>query len=221
LIILNRWVRAINLLNKVALNLKQKYNIEVIVIPQDLSLIHAGEALYQNIKDKNIEVNILVNNAGVGTNGNFTEINFDLEISLLQLNIITLVTLCKLFIQDMKKAGNGKILNIASTAAFQPGPYMSNYYASKAYVLNFSEALYQENKNTDINISTLCPGATRTEFFNNAGMGNSSLATSIVMMDAKKVAEIGYAGLMKNKPVIIPGVINKILVQAVRFTPRF
>lgn len=206
-------------LSQLANKLETEFHIKALIIPMDITNENAPKIIHKTTE--NIHIDILVNNAGIGANGEFAKISYENEISLLQLNIISLVALSKLYLQDMVKQKPGKILNVASTAAFQPGPYMSSYYASKAFVLHFSEGLYQEYKKYGISISTLCPGATRTPFFENAGMGTSSLATSIVMMDAKKVAIIGYKGLMQNKAVIIPGIINKILAQSVRFTPRF
>ncbi len=208
-------------LSHLANKLETEFQVKALIIPQDLTQPNAPNIIYETTRNKNIHIDILVNNAGIGANGEFAKIPYEKEMALIQLNIVSLVALCKLYIQDMAKQQSGKILNVASTAAFQPGPYMSSYYASKAFVLHFSEGLYQEYKKHGITISTLCPGATRTPFFENAEMGTSSLATSIVMMNAKKVAEIGYKGLMQNKAVIIPGLINKILAQSVRFTTRF
>ena len=213
--------RNANKLETLAKQLKEQYKIIVKVIAKDLSKPDSAQEVYQQTHKENLSVNILVNNAGIGTNGRFDEIEDSKDLNLIQLNITTLVSLTKLYIKDMLHNGNGKILNVASTASFQPGPYMSCYYASKAFVLSFSEGLYNEYKKHGITVSAFCPGATKTDFFKNANMSNSSLATSFIMMDAKKTANIGFNGLMKGKAIIIPGLANKVLANSVRFSPRF
>lgn len=164
-------------------------------------------------------MDVLVNNAGFGTYGAFAETDLGTELEMLQLNIATLTHLTKLFLEKMLAEGNGKILNVASTAAFQPGPLMAVYYASKAYVLSFSEALANELRGTGVSVTALCPGPTRTGFQRRAGMGASRLFDWGVM-DAPTVATIGYRGLMRERPLIIPGLKNKLLGFSVRLAPR-
>jgi len=139
---------------------------------------------------------------------------------LIQLNITSLTMLCKLFGTDMVKHGSGRILNVASTAAFQAGPLMSTYYASKAYVLMLSEALKNELKNDSVTVTVLCPGPTQTEFFKRNDMIGTKLERSPYIMSAAEVAEIGFSGLMKGKTIVIPGLINKLLAFSVRLSPR-
>ncbi|NIW78946.1 MAG: SDR family NAD(P)-dependent oxidoreductase, partial [Calditrichae bacterium] len=137
-----------------------------------------------------------------------------------QLNVTSLTALTRLVLEQMRQRGEGKILNVSSTAAFQPGPSMAVYYATKAYVLSFSEALANELRGTGITVSTLCPGPTKTEFQRRAGFENVLLMKSRVM-SAERVARIGYRGLQKGKKLIIPGLLNKLMVQAaVRLGPR-
>ena len=163
---------------------------------------------------------MLVNNAGIGTYGKFTDFSTEKHMDLIQLNIASLTILCKLFGTDMVKKGSGRILNVASTAAFQAGPLMSTYYASKAYVLMFSEALKSELKKDNVTVTVLCPGPTQTEFFKRSDMIGTKLERSPYIMGAAKVAEIGFCGLMKGKTIVIPGLINKLLAFSVRLTPR-
>jgi len=135
-------------------------------------------------------------------------------------NMAALTHLTKLFLPDMLKKGWGKILNVSSTAAFQPGPLMAVYYATKAYVLSFSEALAQELRGTGVTVTVLCPGATASGFQKRANMEDSRLFSGNKVANAATVAHIGYRGLMTNKTVVIPGLYNKVLVESVRFVPR-
>lgn len=163
---------------------------------------------------------MLVNNAGIGTYGKFTDSSTEKHMDLIQLNITSLTMLCKLFGTDMVKNGSGRILNVASTAAFQAGPLMSTYYASKAYVLMLSEALKYELKQDNVTVTVLCPGPTQTEFFQRNDMIGTKLERSPYIMSAAKVAEIGFYGLLKGKTIVIPGLINKLFAFSVRLTPR-
>jgi hypothetical protein len=139
---------------------------------------------------------------------------------MIGVNISALTRLTKLFLGDMVKRGSGKILNVASTAAFQAGPLMAAYYASKAYVLHFSEALAFELRGTGVSVTTLCPGPTRTQFEKRANISDSGLFKSPNVMDAKTVAKIGYRGLMKGRTIVIAGAINKFMAFIVRLVPR-
>lgn len=189
----------------------------IITIPKDLSEPRSAKELYRQIKNAGFEIEILVNNAGVGVWGKFHEQSIEKVEQMLRLNIVTLTSLTHLFLQDMIKNRRGKILNVASIAGFFPGPLMTSYYASKAYVLHFSEALSKELEGTGITITTLCPGATETNFYKAAGAQYGMFVHS---MSAEKVAQAGYDGLMKNKKIIIPGLKNKLRVFATRFLPR-
>lgn len=167
-----------------------------------------------------ITINILVNNAGFATYGLFAETELESELKMMQLNMLTLTHLTKLFLPEMLACKTGKILNVASTAAFQPGPLMAVYYATKAYVLSFSQALANELEGTSVTVTALCPGPTESRFQARANMDNSKLVKDKQMMDASKVAVIGYRGLINNQTVIIPGWQNKLLALIAKFLPR-
>lgn len=206
-------------LRDLAEGLQKEFGIRARVIVKDLNRTSAPWEIYGELQQESIPVDILVNNAGFGTSGPFKDTDLAAELDMLQVNIAALTHLTKLFVRDMVKRGEGKILNVASTAAFQPGPLMAVYYATKAYVLSFSEAIGTELKGTGVSVTTLCPGLTESNFQARAGIKNLKL-TQIRLMDAYTVAWAGYEGLMKNKTVVIPGLTNKILVGLVRLTPR-
>lgn len=181
-----------------------KRSKKIIKIVQDLSKIGAAEELYQKVQALNIEVGILINNAGVGYAGEFilSDRKHQEEIMMINMNNLVLLTHC--VANEMVKSRSGKILNVASNGAFQPGPYIGTYYASKSFVLSFSKALRTELKRYGVSVSTLCPGATVSDFARRAGKQQLKLS-----MSAKKVADAGYRGLMKKKNVILPGIHNK------------
>jgi short-subunit dehydrogenase len=208
------------ILRQVSKELTQQYNVSVVCLAKDLSAPSVPQEMYDEIQRHNIQIDALVNNAGFATFGTFCETELQLTDEMIQVNVGALTKLTKLFLGDMVKRGSGKILNVASTAAFQPGPLMAAYYASKAYVLNFSEALRYELRGTGVTVTTLCPGPTRTEFQKRANMSASGLFKSPNVMDAKTVAEIGYRGMMNGDTIVIPGLINKFLAFFVRLLPR-
>lgn len=207
-------------LHQIAQDFQQKYGVTVKVLAKDLTKTTAPDELYQELKQEDIQIDILVNNAGFATYGFFHELDLNEELQLLQLNIVALTHLTKLFVKDMVKRRSGKILNVASTAAFQPGPLMAVYYASKAYVLSFSEAIANELKDKGVTITALCPGPTESGFQKRAAMEDSKLVKDQKIMDAATVAEIGYQALQNDKTVVIPGFKNKVLAMAPRFVPR-
>ncbi|WP_079479331.1 SDR family NAD(P)-dependent oxidoreductase [Halobacillus salinus] len=194
----------------------------VTVIPQDLAEPGAAEVLYQKVKDLDLTVEVLVNNAGFGLNGQFGELPLLDQQKMLQVNINALTELTHLFLEDIQAAPLYDIpkgvLNIASTAAFQPGPKMAVYYASKAYVLSFTEALVEEYKGTGITFTTLCPGATDTNFFKTANAEHTKLVNTTMAPD--KVAKAGFLGFVKGKRVVVPGAANQSLAYASKFIPR-
>jgi short-subunit dehydrogenase len=198
----------------------QEYDISVKSIVKDLSISTSPEAIYLELQQAEIEIDVLVNNAGFGIYGLFNETDLKSELEMLQLNVVGVTHLTKLFLKKMVKQGQGKILNVASTAAFQPGPLMAVYFATKAYILFFSEAIANELEGTGVSVTTLCPGPTRSAFHQRTGTENSERVKNMKMMDAKTVAAIGFRGLMKGQTVVIPGVKNRILASAVRFIPR-
>lgn len=208
------------LLRKIAQELASQ-DVQVNIIPSDLSDVAASQKLFDEVQNRRLPVDILVNNAGFGLEGPFRETKWEKEDEMIRLNILTLTGLTKYFMHPMIERGKGKILNVASTAAFLPGPYMSVYYASKAYVLSFSKALAYELKDIGVTVSVLCPGPTKTEFQDRAGVQNSTLFSGkrMPISTAKEVAQAGFDGLMKGKTVIVPGLLNKIGAVGSRFSP--
>mgnify|MGYP000035337134 CR=1 FL=1 len=200
----------------------QTNSINIHIIAKDLSISSSVDEINQELMDKNLNVNILINNAGFGFAGPFYELDLKSQLDMIQVNVNSLVKLTGLILPSMIKNGYGKIMNVASTAAFQPGPYMAIYYATKAFVLSFSEALYAELSHKGISVTALCPGPTRTEFQTRAGIEHINLFRTkfLPYMSAEKVAQIGYKGLMKGKRVVIPGLFNKLGTIAVRFVPK-
>ncbi|KYH28990.1 SDR family NAD(P)-dependent oxidoreductase [Clostridium thermopalmarium] len=206
--------RNIERLNNLAKEIIERFNVKVKTIQKNLALIGAAEEIFEEVESSNIDIDILVNNAGAGANGLFHEIDLKRDIEMINLNIAALTVLTKLFSRKMIERKEGKILNIASTGSYQPGPYIAVYYATKAYVLSFSEAITNELKDYGINVTTVCPGATKTEFSRRAGKADLGIA-----MDAKIVAQVAYDGLKKNKKLIIPGAKNKAAVFISKLLP--
>ena len=192
---------------------------KIIMLDIDLSKEEQINKLINYIDDNEIKVNILVNNAGIGSFGNFTEVDWNIEEKLIDINIKALTRLTKYFLPKMIENKSGGILNVASTAAFASGPKMATYYASKAYVLNLTEAIHEELRAFGVKISCLCPGPVRTSFQSKAGINKSEKAKKY-LMDADIVAKVGYEEFKKGKVIIIPGFKNKILVKANRLLPR-
>lgn len=188
------------------------YSNKIETIQADLSEIIAVDTVIDTLKSKNIYPNVLVNNAGFGLSGLFHELDYSKLIDMVHVNITALVALTRLMLPSMINRKNGGILNVASTAAFFPGPLMSLYYSSKTFVLYFSYALREELMDSGINVSVLCPGPTRTDFDQSSGMGNTRLIKRRLMpaMSAEKVATIGYNGFKAKRRTIIPGMFNKI-----------
>lgn len=214
--------RNVDRLKSLASEIKLKFGIDSVVIAEDLAKANAAEKVYKAVKKLKLPISVLVNNAGYGLNGEFHKNSFEEESKMIQLNVTTLAELCHLFLKDMIANNEGYILNVASTAAFQPGPMMTNYYATKAYVLSLSEGLAEEVKDYGVTVSCLCPGPTKTEFFERAKMSGSKLVqSSILAMNSEDVVAIGIKALFGKRVVKIPGIINFILAESVRFTPRF
>lgn len=205
-------------LEQIAKNFEKNYDIRVTILPLDLSQTNSASKLYSEITNRKIQIDILINNAGFGDYGNFVDSELDKTTSMINLNMTSLTELSLVFIKEMKKRNSGKILNIASTASFQLIPKFAVYAATKSYVLNFTEALHYELKDTNVSVSVLCPGPTATSFEKSANMKNSKLFKSGVMK-AKTVAKIGYNGLMKNKMTIIPGFKNQVMAILSNMTP--
>ena len=206
-------------LTQISQEFPQKYNVSVKILAKDLSIPASRDEIFATIQQASIQVDILVNNAGFGTYGLFYQTDLNAELDMIQVNAACVTHLTKLFVKDMVKRGYGKILNVASTAAFQPGPMMTVYFATKAYVLSFSEAIANELEGTGVTVTVLCPGPTASGFQQAAAMEDAKIANSARMMDTRTVAQIGYRGLMANKTVVIPGVMNRILAQSIKFSP--
>jgi short-subunit dehydrogenase len=206
-------------LTAVASELKQQHGIQVRVLPVNLAVPNASEEIVRTLKEAGVVVDVLVNNAGFGQQGPFHTNPHGNELSMIQVNIAALVHLTKLILPGMVERKNGRIMNVASTAAFQPGPNMAVYYATKSFVLSFSEALSEELRGTGVHVSAFCPGPTRTEFQSRAGISNAMMK-GFAGMDAAPVASIGYKGLMRGKRVVIPGVINRIGVFFAKISPN-
>ncbi|RCJ14502.1 short-chain dehydrogenase [Nostoc sp. ATCC 43529] len=207
-------------LREVAEKFESKFGNFVKPIVKDLSISTSPDEIFTELQQADIQVDVLVNNAGFGTYGLFHETSLTAELEMLQVNLVCLTHLTKLFLKDMVKQGEGKILNVASAAAFQPGPLMAVYFATKAYILSFSEAIANELEGTGVTVTVLCPGSTESAFHQRTGMADSKMLKGKRMMDAQTVAEIGYRALMKGKTIVIPGFINKLLAKSVRFVPR-
>jgi short-subunit dehydrogenase len=196
------------------------FPVSVKIIVKDLSLPDAAEEIYRELESENIRVEILVNNAGIGWWGAFVSADWKRQADTIMINMLALTHLTRLFAPGMVSQGAGKILNVASTAAFQPGPLMAVYYASKAYVLSFSEALAFELRGTGVSVTALCPGATTTGFQRAAAMEHIALFKMRQPASAADVARYGYDAMMKGKIVAIHGLLNRIVAFSVRFLPR-
>lgn len=191
----------------------------IIMLDIDLSKEEEIDKLISYIEDTGININILVNNAGIGSFGNFQELDWSIEEKLIDINIKAVTRLTKYFLPRMIENKSGGILNVASTAAFASGPRMATYYASKSYVLNLTEAINEEVRQYGVKVSCLCPGPVRTSFQSKAGINKSEKAKKY-LMNADIVAKVGYEEFKKGKVIIIPGFKNKILVSANKILPR-
>ncbi|MGG1679796.1 SDR family NAD(P)-dependent oxidoreductase [Neobacillus sp. NRS-1170] len=199
--------------------IKQSYSqLEVTVIPKDLSVIGAAKEVFNEIEDRGIDIDVLVNNAGFGLMGSFDELDIQKQLNMIQLNITALTELTYYCLQKMKQRNVGKILNVASTAAFQPGPQMAVYYATKAYVLSFSEALVEELSGSAVTVTTLCPGPTKTNFGAVANVEGTKMFSRAMASD--EVAKSGYKALMNGKRVVVTGGFNKAGALGAKFMPR-
>lgn len=195
--------------------LEKEFSVSVSVVVQDLSEPNAAETLIDSIKSQNLTFNILVNNAGFGESCEFINSDQENNLNMIQLNMIALTELTHESLPILVTHESPKILNVSSVGAFFPGPYMAVYYATKAYVQSFSEALHEELKDKGVAVCTLCPGPTESGFQSRAGFDKASQSAS-----ARDVAEFGYQSLMKNKAVAIHGWTNRLVIFLMRFTPR-
>jgi uncharacterized protein len=207
-------------LDTIAHELIATFGINALVITADLSKNDIAQEIYQELQQRGITIDYLINNAGFGDYGLFAESDWAKEAQMIDLNIKTLTHFCKIFVKDMIKNGSGKIMNVASTAAFQPGPTMAVYYATKSYVLSFSEAISNELEGTGVTVTALCPGPTLSNFQAAANLGESKLVKGKKLPTSAEVAHYGYKALMKGKVVAIHGWMNLVMATSIRFTPR-
>jgi uncharacterized protein len=206
-------------LEKLAEGLGRENKIEAIVLHADLSLPETPKRIFQELSVQKISVDILVNNAGFGLHDGFVKLPLQRQLEIIQVNVTALTELTGLFLPGMIQGKNGGILNVASVAGFLPGPNMTVYYASKAFVLSFTEALAEELKGTGVNISAFCPGSTETNF-SQVARGERSRKTKTSKMPADQAARYGHRAFRKNQVVAIPGFQNRLLVFLTRILPR-
>jgi short-subunit dehydrogenase len=211
--------RGVAKMQALADELKRKFQVSVTVIGADLETHDGAARLHADIKARGIVLSALANNAGYGAFGEFKDSALRSELAMMQLNMNTVVVLTKLFLPDLL-ATRGKILNTASTAAFQPGPYMAVYYATKSFVLSFSEAIASELEDTGVTVTALCPGPTASGFQDKADLGNSALIKGKKLPTSEEVAALGYRAMQRGQRVYIPGFVNWAMAQSMRFTPR-
>ncbi|TMD23282.1 MAG: SDR family oxidoreductase [Chloroflexi bacterium] len=206
-------------LDELAARLESEFRVKTLVVARDLAKPTAVDEIYEEVSAASMSVDVLVNNAGFPVFGLFTQTDLRVELEMLQVNVVALTALTKLFLHSMVERRAGRILNLASTAAFEPGPLMAVYYASKAYVLSFSEALANELHGTGVTVTALAPGPTRTGFQKRGVMEDSRLVQGQIA-DARSVAAAGYRGMMSGKTIVIPGFTNKLIPWVVRVSPR-
>lgn len=204
-------------LEEIKADIKNKHSASVEIFDIDLSKLDSAEELYKKVSDNNIKVDVLINNAGFGMKGGVNDIDINREENMLILNMITLTKLTRLFVGPMITAGKGNIVNIASTAAFQAVPKLAAYSATKAYVLSFSEAIAYELKEDNIKVTTICPGATQSEFAHVAKMDDSFSSKAPT---SRELAEFTYKKMEEGKVAAIHGFKNNFLTFSQRFVPR-
>jgi uncharacterized protein len=200
--------------------LKKQHGIRFRAIAADLADPAAPAGIVRELEAASVAVDVVVNNAGFGELGPFAETDLESARRMIEVNVAALTVLTKLFLPGMLARRGGRILNVASTAGFAPGPLMAVYYATKAYVISFSEALAEELRGSGVSVTVLCPGPTITEFQGVAHMESTRLFRMPGVMDAQSVARAGYAGLMHGKRMVVPGLLNQVLPLVIRFSPR-
>lgn len=207
-------------LNELAEELRKGQGIDVHVVPLDLSKSEAPRQLFDMTEEQGLTIDVVVNNAGFGLNGELNELDQARQIDMVRVNTLALTELTLRYVPGMIERGAGGILNVGSTASFQALPLMAVYGATKAYVLSLTEALAEELRGTGVKVSCLCPGPTETGFGAEAGMGNA-LIFNLGLMKVSYVARLGHRGLRRGKVVVVPGFFNRFSVLAVRFLPRW
>lgn len=208
-------------LDKIAATLRTQYGVLIHTLEKDLSLLSSPSEIFSEVNDNlKIPVFILINNAGFGSSGEFAQSDIQTEINQINVNVTSLTALTRLFLPSMIERNNGIIINVASTAAYQPGPYMSVYYATKSYVKNFTLALNNELKDTNVKACLFSPGPTNTDFQRRANITRSVIGRKQFMMTSEKAVRIGFKNALKGKRETIPGTMNKIGVMAVKIFPE-
>jgi uncharacterized protein len=213
--------RSADKLQALAAELTTVHKVSASVLAADLAEPGAAETVVRTLTERQRAIDILVNNAGFGTLAPFASEDPKQLMGMLEVNVVALTMLARYLLPAMLERRRGRILNVASTAAFQPGPLMAVYYASKAYVLSLSEALSEETRNSGVTVTCLCPGPTRTGFQDRAHMGNARLFQAAQVMSSADVARAGYEGMKAGRSLVIPGLMNRVGVQVVRLSPRW
>lgn len=211
--------RRVDKLTRLGALLAERHGVRVEVLAADLAAPGAADRVIEEAKSRGLVIDRLINNAGFGARGAFVELARDEQRRMVTLNCTALMELCHAVLPGMIERKRGGILNVASTAAFQPGPWMAIYYATKAFVLSFSEALHEEVRGAGVKVAALCPGPTRTEFADVAGMSDSALFQRFAS-DADAVVRDGLAALEANTAVKVSGALNMMMAESIRFTPR-
>jgi len=206
-------------LEQLASGLRERHGVTVDVIRVDLEAIDGAQLLHREVSARGRSIDVLINNAGYGLFGEFSDLPLAGQLAMMQLNMASLVALSKLFLPDLMQR-RGRLMNVASTAAFQPGPYMAVYYATKAFVLSFSEALAEELSDSGVSVTAFCPGPTASGFQDKAAMHDSALVKGRSLPSSDEIAERGWRALMRGQRVYIPGALNWLMAQSYRFTPR-
>jgi short-subunit dehydrogenase len=206
-------------LERLAAELQSKHGVEHIVIPLDLAVAGAAQKLFEILSERGLKIDVLVNNAGFGHNDRFISIPIAEQLEMVQLNISAMLHLTHLILPQMIERREGSILNLGSTASFQPGPYSAVYYSTKAFVLSFSESLWEEVREHNVQVTCLCPGPTRTEFGVRAKMDRNWNFVN-ASMSTESVCKIGYRAFRRRKRIVIPGFLNRLLTFSVRLAPR-
>jgi short-subunit dehydrogenase len=212
--------RRVDKLHELAAALEAEFHVKATVIASDLAKPHAAPEIVAALCVASIDVDVLVNNAGFGIGGAFVTTDAAAELDMIQVNVVAVVELTKLLLPAMVSRGRGRVLNVASTAAFLPGPLMAIYYATKAFVLSFSEAIADELRDTGVTVTALCPGATETGFAATADMTTARLFTLMKPMTSAAVAKIGYDAMNRGRRVVVAGVRNMLAAQSIRVSPR-
>lgn len=196
------------------------HGVRAHVVVQDLADPKAPIAIYDDVRAAGLEIDVLVNNAGFGMYGLFYQSDLQTELDMIQVDITALVHLTKLFVRDMVARKRGRVVNVASTAGFQAGPLQSVYYASKAFVLSFTEAIANELHGTGVTATALCPGPTPTEFQKRANVGRVRGLRLMMRVNPDVVVRAGYRGMLKGQPVVVPGTLNNVIILLLRLFPR-